>query len=566
MISLNPIYACDFYKVGHKFQYPEGTEEIYSNFTPRSGRLFHGDQSQVVNFGIQGFIKQWLIEMFNEQFFAKNVDDVVSEYKSFVDIALGCDFDPSHIRALHNLGYLPLEIKSLPEGSVVPVKVPVLTVRNTLPEFFWLPNYIETLLSAELWKPITSATIAFNYRKILQKYAIETGSPLDFILWQGHDFSFRGLSGAIDAATSGAGHLPSFLGTDTIPAILYVNKYYNGNKTFVGGSVPATEHSVMCAGGKENEIDTFRRILKTYPTGVVSIVSDTWDFWNVVGDDTSLAAQLKEEILNRQPNAVGLAKTVFRPDSGDPADILCGVVIQNATDIEDAAEILRESDEWEDGEDYGPDQLTSLFRIDGKVFEVTVTPWWNRHDKRFYYIDGWQETKSKEVQLTPEQKGAVECLWDIFGGTVTSEGYKVLDQYVGLIYGDSITLERAEQILQRLKDKGFASCNVVFGIGSFTYQYNTRDTFGMAMKATHAVVNGENRELFKDPATDSGTKKSAKGYLRVGKEDGKYVLYDQQTREQEKSGELKTVFLDGKILNETSIDEIRTRINEELKA
>ena len=497
MISLNPIYACDFYKVGHKFQYPEGTEEIYSNFTPRSGRLFHGDQSQVVNFGIQGFIKQWLIEMFNEQFFAKNVDEVVSEYKAFVDMALGCDFDPSHIRALHNLGYLPLEIKSLPEGSVVPVKVPVLTVRNTLPEFFWLPNYIETLLSAELWKPITSATIAFNYRKILQKYAIETGSPLDFILWQGHDFSFRGLSGSIDAATSGAGHLPSFLGTDTIPAILYVNKYYNGTKTFVGGSVPATEHSVMCAGGKENEIDTFRRILKTYPTGVVSIVSDTWDFWNVVGDDTSLAAQLKEEILNRQPNAIGLAKTVFRPDSGDPVDILCGTISIGGT--------------------------------------------------------------------TPEEKGAVECLWDIFGGTVTPEGYKVLDQHVGLIYGDSITLERAEQILQRLKDKGFASCNVVFGIGSFTYQYNTRDTFGMAMKATHAVVNGENRELFKDPATDSGTKKSAKGYLRVEKEDGKYVLYDQQTREQEKSGELKTVFLDGEILNETSIDEIRSRIDEQLK-
>jgi nicotinamide phosphoribosyltransferase len=157
--------------------------------------------------------------------------------------------------------------------------------------------------------------------------------------------------------------------------------------------------------------------------------------------------------------------------------------------------------------------------------------------------------------------GAVETLWDIFGGTVTSEGYKVLNERVGLIYGDSITLDRAERILQRLKDKGFASCNIVFGIGSYTYQYNTRDTFGFAMKGTYGIVNGECREIFKDPITDGGTKKSAKGLLRVEKEDGKYVLYDQQTPLQELSGELQTVFRNGKLYNEHTLTEIRNRVS-----
>jgi nicotinamide phosphoribosyltransferase len=559
-LALNPALACDFYKVGHKFQYPEGTEMIYSNFTPRSAKLFKSEnfKGEVTNFGLQGFARWFLIDHWNNYFFNQPKQTVVEEYSRVVNTALGMEVPTDHIEALHDLGYLPIQIKSLPEGAGVPIKVPVFTIKNTDKRFFWLVNYIETVLSSDNWKTITNATIAFEYRVLLEKWAEATGSPKDFVLWQGHDFSARGMSGIFDATASGAAHLTSFLGTDTIPSINYLEAYYGGQKTFVGGSVPATEHSVMCAGGQESEIETFRRILKTYPTGVISIVSDTWDFWNVI---TTMATELKPEILARQPNAIGLAKTVFRPDSGDPVEILCGIEIQEAESIEDAEEILKVSDEWEEGEDYGPDELSGVFRIDGKVIEVTVAPWWNRHDKRFYYIDGWQKTKSKEVTLTPEQKGAVECLWDIFGGTVTNKGFKVLDSHVGLIYGDSITLERADQIMSRLAAKGFASCNVVFGIGSYTYQYNTRDTFGMAMKATYAIVNGEGRELFKDPKTDSGTKKSAKGLLRVELEDGKYVLYDQQTPEQEAQGELKTIFCDGKMFNQRSIMSIRDLIN-----
>ena len=232
-----------------------------------------------------------------------------------------------------------------------------------------------------------------------------------------------------------------------------------------------------------------RMITEVYPSGVVSYVSDTYDFFGVL---TEVAPFCKKDILSRKPNALGMAKVVFRPDSGDPADILCG--------------------------------------------------------------DPTAEVGS------PAYKGAVECLWEIFGGTENVKGYKTLNERVGLIYGDSITLERAKDILERLKQKGFSSANVAFGIGSYTYQYNTRDSYGFAMKATHAVVNGESFNLFKDPVTDSGVKKSAKGLLRVEKEGDGFVLYDEQTPEQENQGQLRRVFLNGKLLIDEDITTIRQRV------
>jgi nicotinamide phosphoribosyltransferase len=496
MSVINPLFRVDFYKVGHINQYPSGTEEIYSNLTARSSKLAQKSSvfdDGIVVFGTTALIKEFFIEHFNEGFFNRPKDEVVNEYKTLVDNALGCDMDVSHIAALHDLGYLPLEIKALPEGSFVNIRVPFVTIRNTKPDFFWLTNYVETTLSSDLWKPCTVATIARQYKKLLTKYADLTGVPREFVLWQGHDFALRGLSG-FDNST--AGHLTSFLGTDTVSAIVFVNKYYHGDKTFVGGSVPATEHSVMCAGGQESELQTFERLLEIYKTGVISIVSDTWDFWKVIAGPDSIAAKLKDKILNRKPNAVGLAKVVFRPDSGNPVDILCGDV--------------------------------------------------------------------SAAVGSPESKGAVQCLWETFGGTINEKGYKVLNERVGLIYGDSITLERAEAILSRLAAQGFASSNVVFGIGSFTYQYITRDSFGMAVKATNATINGKDSELFKDPITDNGTKRSAKGLLRVEKINEEYVLFDQQTREQERQGELKTIFLDGMLMIDDTIEAIRKRVDESL--
>ena len=510
MMKLDALSAIDFYKADHRRQYPAGTELVYSNFTPRSTRLYKGDSKEIVVFGLQGFCKWFLIDMWNETFFNQPKEKVVSRYRNRMNTSLGDGAIPmDHVEALHDLGYLPLEIKGLPEGSVVSERVATVTVRNTVPEFYWLVNYIESVMSSELWKPSTVATIAKEYKEILTRYALETGAPLETIGIQCHDFGFRGMSGLHDSASACAGHLLSFIGTDGVPSIDYLEEYYNADpsKEVIGCSIPATEHSVMCMSGPEGEIETFRRLIEDlYPAGLVSIVSDTWDFWTVV---TEYVPALKDKILTRQPNALGLKKVVLRPDSGDPVHILTG---------------------------YTDDE---------------------------YYIeeDGEIICYGSGVTLSPaEVKGAVECLWDTFGGTVTEKGYKELDEHIGLIYGDSITLERAEAILSRLKDKGFASSNCVLGVGSYTYQYNTRDSLGYAMKATYGVVNGEGREIFKDPITDSGTKKSAKGLLRVEYIDGEYVMFDQQTWEEEAQGELVTVFKDGKMINETSLSEIRERL------
>jgi len=571
MTYIDPITACDFYKVGHKAMYPKGTEVIYSNFTPRSNKLAPsaGDNkpTKVLFYGLQGFIKSFLIEQFNKNFFNRTKEEVIAKYNRRMNTSLGQgSVDASHIEALHDLGYLPIEIKALPEGSLVDIKVPVLTVKNTLPDFFWLTNYLETVFSNELWKQITTATTAFEYRKILTRFAKDTGAPLDFVLWQGHDFSYRGLSGIADA-TSSSGHLVSFLGTDTIPAIDYLEAYYGGLNTFVGGSVPATEHSVMCAGGKETEEETFRRLItEVHPSGVVSIVSDTWDFWHTL---TVTSANLKQEILDRTPNEIGLAKVVFRPDSGDPADILCGIEVIVAESLDEAEEFVQDYVMVENADltahECGDSAYTQVVKVKDKYYNFTVFPEWNRHDKTYYYIDGWNTPMIEEVQLISEQKGAVECLWDIFGGTINAQGYKMLNERVGLIYGDSITLERAQDILRRLKEKGFASSNVVFGVGSYTYQYVTRDSYGFAMKATYAEINGQATELFKDPVTDSGTKKSAKGLLRVEREGNNFVLYDQQTKEQEAQGCLQTVFKDGVLVKETTLEEIRKLVDQQLE-
>lgn len=209
---------------------------------------------------------------------------------------------------------------------------------------------------------------------------------------------------------------------------------------------------------------------------------------------------------------------VIRPDSGNPADIICGLKKENYT------------------------------KINGKYYQ-------------YFKEDGTCRGDSigKEISEA-EVKGSVELLWETFGGTITEQGYKVLDSHIGLIYGDSITLAVALDVFQRLEAKGFASTNIVFGVGSYTMQYLTRDSLGMAVKATYAEVGGVGYELFKDPITDNGMKKSAKGLLRVEKEGDDFVLYDQQTLEQEQQGELKTVFKDGKLIVETSLSEIRQRV------
>lgn len=484
---MNGLLLTDGYKTGHHLQYPKGTEEVYSNWTPRSNKYAPKGCDKVVSFGQQYVIK-WLHDYFKDHFFSKPKEEVCSEIQQELSLYLGTDYNVSHYEKLHDLQFLPIKIKSISEGVEVPMKVPMLTIVNTYKDFYWITNFLETILSTMLWLPMTSASIAINYKRIFKKWVLKTDKDnIDFIEFQGHDFSMRGMGGLQSALSSGMGHASVFLGSDSLPAISGLRKYYNA-EGFVLGSVNATEHSVMCAGTKDDEIETFRELMKTYPTGILSVVSDTWDLWKVI---TDYLPKLKNEILARN------GKLVIRPDSGDPVDIICG------------------------------------------------------------------ETREIEGEL-PKDKGVIELLWDIFGGTINEQGFKVLNPHIGAIYGDSITTERAEQICQRLSDKGFASTNIVLGIGSFTYQFNTRDTFGFAMKATSVVVNGERREIFKNPITDDGVKKSAKGLLKVEIINNEYTLIDQVSEKTENEGVLKLIYENGEFCNQVTLEQIREKINNNL--
>lgn len=460
------IFGLDFYKTGHHKQYLPGTTEVVSNLTSRGSRI--QGINNIVWFGSTNFIRE--LDAGYQDLHWEDIDT----YENLVRTSLN---DPSysadHIRDLHSLGYLPLEIRSLPEGTVVPMRVPALTIRNTHPDFAWLPNFLETQLSAEIWHSSTAATIARAYRETFDRYAKITGSPAEFCDWQGHDFSARGMCGIQAGALSGLGHLLSFTGTDTVASVYLASGCYH-NCGFIGGSVPATEHSVMTAAGREGEKEVLEHLLRTYPEGIVSVVSDSYDFWGFV---EMLGTTYKDRIKARN------GKLVIRPDSGDPVKILVG------------------------------------------------------------------DPSSSDIR---ESMGLIELLWHYFGGTTSSTGHKILDSHVGAIYGDSITLDRQKAILNGLLAKGFASCNVVLGIGSYTYQYVTRDTFGFAMKATYMERDGKSYNIFKEPKTDNGTKFSCRGLPFVTRykykhAEGLLILEDQVSKDKFESPDnlLEVVYKDG---------------------
>lgn len=573
MYQINPILAIDSYKLGHCTMYPEGTTKVYSNFTPRSFTHIKGSfpkgffNNKAVVFGISGAFQE-INEAFTDNFFSRDKEVVLKEFTDSILPFIG-DNSPKDIvdkiEALHELGYLPLRVKSLPEGTQINANIPMMTVTNTHPDFAWLPNYLETFISSQIWKMSTTATIAKVYKNIFDYYAKKTGTPPEFTLFQGHDFSSRGMSGFADSARSGIGHLTSFMGTDSVSSVDYAKKYYKAD-WFIGGSVPASEHSVMTMGLEIGEIDTFRRIFKKFPKGVVSIVSDSYDYWNTI---TEMAKELKPEIMAREKDSLGLCKTVFRPDSSDPVKVIIGAVNPSEVDavsLEEFKEIVVDilhdtlSDETPHGEHGG--DITGFFRWNKETYEVTYSPDWNRHDKQYYFIDNYGGKSSKlsinKIELSPEQKGSVECLYETFGGTKTSTGHIQLDEHVGLIYGDSITPMRAFDILKGLDEKGFSSGNVVLGLGSFTYQMLTRDSLGFAMKATYAEINGKGIQIFKQPKTDSG-KNSAKGMLRVDKIDGEYVLID--CLDCDDGGELQVIFENGLFQNLPTLQEVRERLS-----
>ena len=485
----NPMLLIDFYKAVHAEMLPKNITKSVSYFTPRMSRIKRWDK--VVMFGLQGFIKTYLIDYFNEEFFNKPFEEIIYEYKRIMDASLGKDtYKIDKIENLHKLGYLPIEIVALPEGTIVPMHVPMFGITNTHNDFAWLPQALESLISAEMWHPMLAATVGKTYRDIVNYYYDLTCDDNISKARALGAFDFRGEECLQSAVKAGAGWCLSFLNTATVPTIPYLEKNYNCDctKEDVAYGSPSTEHSVMCSNYAidGNEITLLRRLLtEIYPNTSFSAVLDSYDYWNVIDN---VLPQLKTEIMNHN------GCMLMRGDSGDCVEVVTKTVFK---------------------------------------------------------------------------------LWDEFGGIINSKGYKVLDPHVKAIYGDSITVQRCEEIYKILMKNGFACSNVVLGVGSFSFQCIeengelkpfTRDTFSSCIKATYCEIDNKPFPIFKNPK-DGGFKKSQKGCCRVyircdGSiyyEDG--LTWEQATDYEKRGNMLVPVFRDGELLKEQSLEEVRDRLH-----
>lgn len=525
MFKVNSLFYVDGYKVGHKRMLAPGTTKLYGSWIPRS--LKHGPKgaTKVVSFG-QQMTMRWLNDEFVENFFNIEYPEAMKFAKD-MSLYLGMEYNGEHFSKLWDLGYLPIRVKSLPEGIETPINIPHMTFINTVDGFAWLTLYLETIISNLSWKSSLAATIALQYKRNATEWVRKTDKSTEWLIpYMCHDFSARGLSGPFDMLSVGLGHATSFRGSDTLLTIPGARYFYNEPETeVVINSVNASEHSVSTTKiftvGEQQMLSDWMR---EFPKGILSVVSDTFDLWKLI---TEYLPALKSEILARD------GKLVIRPDSGDPVDIICGI---------------------------NPQRIVATTR-DGGLSSI---------------LDNGQK-----IGL-PEKKGVIELLWDIFGGTVNDQGFKVLDNHIGAIYGDSINLERQVQIYERLAAKGFAATNIVLGVGSFTYQYVTRDSLGFAAKGCwFEVINQEDLQsqggpsigdrisfdIYKDPVTDDGVKKSLKGLLAVykhtpeNKQTPNLIWCGQQvTPEEEKGGLLQLIFEDGKFYNQTTLTEIRNKL------
>ena len=602
--KINSLYLSDGYKVGHKAMLAPGTTKLYGTWIPRSTKHAPKGITKIVSFG-QQLVWKWLHDEFEENFFMNNyrtnpftkekmevpgLKEKALQFIKDMSLYLGMEYDGKHFEELWDLGYLPIKVKALPEGIETNPNIPHMTFVNTVDGFAWLTLYLETIVSALAWKPSTAATIAKLYRRQAEEWVLKTDKDnIGLIDWMCHDFSARGLD-PMSQYLIGLGHATSFKGSDTLPVIPAARYFYGVKEDEMPiGSVNASEHSVSTTKiftvGEQQMIGDW---LKIFSKGILSVVSDTFDLWKLI---TEYLPANKEAILARD------GKLVIRPDSGDPVDILCGVSrkYKDLSTYFPEGDVLPEYfedsllDEVREDTPHGEIGVTeyeNIYIVKGKLYKAKIhNISWNRYDKQYYFIDMWENAKItiEELEWKPSDKGVIELLWDIFGGTVNEQGYKVLDPHIGAIYGDSITPERQVEIYRRLAAKGFAATNIVLGIGSFTYQYNTRDTLGFAAKGAWFEVKDTGKcncghtiecdcvkeyNIYKDPITDDGIKKSLKGLLRVdyvndyGQKNPEIKVFTEQTHLQESTGLLQLIYEDGKFYNQTSLTEIREKLNE----
>lgn len=308
MNTNNIILATDSYKLNHWHQYPEGTEAVYSYFESRPG----ADHDLTTFFGLQYVIQRYLTGRVVGISDVKAAAQLAEVHFGNADLFNREGWE--HIVFDHD-GYLPLRIKAVAEGTRVPVSNVMMTVENTCPKCFWLTNAVESLLT-HVWAPSTVATISGNTIGLIKGYVEETGGDVDMTAFQLHDFGYRGASSHESAAIGGAGHLIRAKGTDTLPAIELLSQYYGASLDEIAFSVPATEHSVMTSLGERGEMDLVARLLENYPTGILSVVGDSYDIYRFTEE---IGTRFKKQIMERD------GKFVIRPDSGDPVETVIKV-------------------------------------------------------------------------------------------------------------------------------------------------------------------------------------------------------------------------------------------------
>ena len=581
MNNYNPLLLIDFYKATHHEQYPKGLTKMVSYYTPRMSRL--NDVDHVTFFGLQGFIDEYLIGAFRTWFFDRDLTEVLAEYNRVMTYTLGPgSYSTQKLMDLHKLGYLPLEIRAVPEGTRTKIGVPQIEISNTDPKFVWLVNTIETMLSSTMWHTQVAAEVGYRYRKIVDKWVEKTCdstvSPWKLI----GDFSMRGQHSVESAIKSSAGWLLSHHNTATVPAIMWMEQHYacDMEKEPVGFGAISTEHSVMCSNFAVDgdEVTHIKRLLtETYPELSFSMVSDSYDYWNLV---TKILPQCKEEIMNHK------GYLAIRGDSGDPVEVIAGIDIAwlKPYDDEEAEKLFVDKEytnEWL--YDYCRDnnieeEIALHLNYNDKFYKVSVYPDWSCErggmtDSKYFFVDNYSFSW-QEFEPHAEMMGTVWALDQIFGHTVNCKGYKVLPPYIKAIYGDSITPQRCEEIYKRLAAMGYAINNVSLGAGSFSFMcletidddgahYNpyTRDTFGIAVKATYAEDSeGNGINIFKKPKALEW-KKSQKGCCVVAPDGESYT--DEHAFEDTFTEEnlMSTVFKDGKIYRKQHLSEIRERLH-----
>jgi nicotinamide phosphoribosyltransferase len=462
-MSRNLLLQSDSYKYSHFAQLPPATTSTFSYVESRGGRY-----GRTVFFGLQAFLREYLR---GEAFTFSDIADADAFCK-----AHGVPFNRAGFQYIHDKfgGELPIRIRAVPEGTVVPTRNVLMTVESTDSECAWLPSFLETMLLRAIWYPTTVATQSWHVKRIIKEFLDETSDdPAGELPFKLHDFGARGVSSSESAAIGGAAHLVNFKGSDTVEGIRYANEHYSHK--MAAFSIPAMEHSTVTSWGREREADAYRNMLDqfTRPGALVACVSDSYDVWNAI--ERIWCGELRAQVESSG------ATVVVRLDSGDP--------------------------------------VTTVLRA--------------------------LRTFDRHVNMR-----------------VNLKGFKVLPKCWRLLQGDGVNEDSIRDILTAMRGEKFSASNIAFGMGGALLQKVDRDTLQFAMKCSSATIDGKEVDVFKCPV-DQPDKSSKRGRLTLTHDGSGYATtrLDDAFRGRD---QLVTVFENGELQNQTTLDEVRARAEKAL--